>query len=262
GAVLVGPCEQAERVWGAYRAAVEGAALSGRGAYLLDPEPDALPERLPGTLAAVAVFVLLPSPRLATERLAAVARRGIPAGGILPLIPGWTDSTESIERVAHDVAEAGAAFLAPLWPVLDGAARRLMVEARTEVEPGEADAFFERIHHGDGAPEESASVGLRLACRRAGIGEMPVRARGGSEPLANSVAAAQLEEKAYEERENEHRAARLHAAARWVDELGKDLGVIVREGNLGKIFPFGPELARETELASSGAKGVETHAGT
>src|SRR5215813_7200022 len=61
GAVLVGPCDQAERVWGAYRAAVEGAALSGRGAYLLDPEPDALPEELPGTFAAVAVFVLLPS---------------------------------------------------------------------------------------------------------------------------------------------------------------------------------------------------------
>src|SRR5262249_4576292 len=54
GAVLVGPCDRAERVRGAYRAAVQGAALSGRGAYLLDPEPEALPENLPGS-AAVAV---------------------------------------------------------------------------------------------------------------------------------------------------------------------------------------------------------------
>jgi len=262
GAALVGPSDPAERVRGAYRAAVEGAALSGRGAYLWDPEPEALPENLPGTFAAVAVFVLLPSPKLVTERLASVARRGIAAGGILPLIPGWTDSAESIERIVAAVAEAGAAFVAPLWPVLDGPARRLMVEARAEVEPREADAFFERIHHRDAASDENALLRLRQACRRAGIRDMPVRARGACEPLANSVAAAHLEEKAFEESENEHRAARLHAAARWVDELGKDLGVIVREGNLGKIFPFGPELAQETELASSAAKGVETHAET
>jgi hypothetical protein len=53
----------------------------------------------------------------------------------------------------------------------------------------------------------------------------------------------------------------LHAAARWADELRRDLAVIVREGNLGKIFPFGPELARETEMASASAESSEARAG-
>jgi hypothetical protein len=255
GAVLIGPSDPEERIRGAYRAAVEGAASAGRGAYLWDPEPDLLTEDLPRTF--VAVFVLLPSPGTATARLSAASRRGILAGGVLPLIPGWTDSVTSIDTIVADAAAAGAAFVAPLSPALDGPARRLMVEARADVEPAAADAFFERIHH-ETLCDESA-FRLSDACRRAGILDMPVRARGVSEPLANSAAAAHLEERAFAEKNDEHRTARLLAAARWVDELGRDLGVIVREGNLGKIFPFGPELARETEIGSSAAKGVETH---
>jgi hypothetical protein len=255
GAVLIGPSDPEEHIRGSYRAAVEGAACAGRGAYLWDPEPDALPEDLPRTF--VAVFVLLPSPGRATARLSAVSRRGMRAGGLLPLIPGWTDSATSIETIVADAAAAGAAFVAPLLPVLDGPARRLMVEARADVEPGTADAFFERIHH-ETLCDESA-FRLSEACRRAGILDMPVRARAVSEPLANSAAAAHLEERALAEKNDEHRAARLLAAARWVDELGRDLGVIVREGNLAKIFPFGPELARETEIGSSAARGLEKH---
>ena len=45
----------------------------------------------------------------------------------------------------------------------------------------------------------------------------------------------------------EHEAARLRAAIRWIDELGRDLAPIVEEGNFSKIFPFGRESAAEIE---------------
>ena len=46
----------------------------------------------------------------------------------------------------------------------------------------------------------------------------------------------------------EHRAALLHGAARWIDEAGRDLAPVVREGNFGKVFPFGALIA-EAEAA-------------
>ncbi|HYR46610.1 MAG TPA: hypothetical protein VER78_06355, partial [Thermoanaerobaculia bacterium] len=48
---------------------------------------------------------------------------------------------------------------------------------------------------------------------------------------------------------DEHRASLLHAAARWIDESGRDLAPIVAEGNFRKIFPFVEEVAREAEAA-------------
>ena len=78
---------------------------------------------------------------------------------------------------------------------------------------------------------------------------VPPRPVGLHEPAANAAAAARLEEKAQASSENEHRAALLHAAARWIDESGRDLAPIAREGNLPKVFPFGADLAREAEEA-------------
>jgi hypothetical protein len=261
GAVLVGPSNPAEAVHGAYRAAAEGAARSGRGTYLLDPEPDGLPETPSGAF--VAVFVLLPDRKAAISRLAAVADRGFLAGCLLPLISGWTDSAQWIEQAVGEASAAGARFLAPVSPAFDGTARRRIVEARAEVEPEAADVFFERIHHADAvAAAERARQTLVAACEPHGLATLPVRARGLAEPASNALAASRLEEKAQSEAHDEHRAALLHGAARWIDEFGRDLAVILREGNLRKIFPFGAELAREAEeaLASGQERGASAGA--
>jgi hypothetical protein len=41
----------------------------------------------------------------------------------------------------------------------------------------------------------------------------------------------------------------LIAAARWIDESGRDLGAIAREGNFRRIFPWDGEVAEESEAA-------------
>ena len=63
-----------------------------------------------------------------------------------------------------------------------------------------------------------------------------------------------LEERALGLSGDEHQAALLLAAARWLDESGKDLAPVAREGNLPKVFPFGPELARAVEEALLGTE--------
>ena len=62
----------------------------------------------------------------------------------------------------------------------------------------------------------------------------------------NSAATGRLEEMAQESGRDEHRAALLYAAARWIDESGRDLSLVVREGNFRTVFPFG-SLAQEAE---------------
>jgi len=259
GPVLIGPGSPAEGVRGAYRAAAEGAAKSGRAVYLDDPEPEGLPKE--PSPAFVASFVLLPDRKEALQRLEAVASRGFAAGGLLPLISGWTDTAGWIDAAVSDAAAAGASFVAPLLPVSDGPARRRIVEARAEVEPDAADDFFDQVHHGGSfAVGDSVRSLLAAACRRANLPVLPLRARGPLEPAANAAAAARLEEWAAETRD-EHRASLLQAAVRWIDEVGRDLSVVARDGNFRKVFPFGPELARETEeilaAAGGGASGAK-----
>ena len=45
-------------------------------------------------------------------------------------------------------------------------------------------------------------------------------------------------------RHDEHRVSLLYAAARWIDESGRDLDPVVREGNFRKVFPSAPALSR------------------
>ncbi|MBC8646115.1 MAG: hypothetical protein H7X85_03060, partial [Thermoanaerobaculia bacterium] len=68
------------------------------------------------------------------------------------------------------------------------------------------------------------------------------------EPAGNALAAARLEERAAAA-SDDHRLALLHAAARWIDESGRDLRAVVAEGNFRKVFPFAPEIATEAEKA-------------
>jgi hypothetical protein len=248
GPVLVGPCSSGEEIRGSYLAAAEGARMSGRAVYLLDPEPAGLPEK-PGA-AFSAVFVWFPGLEKPDAPLAAALERGIPSGWILPLVPGWTATKEAIEEAVRAAAAAGARFLAPVPLADDGQVRRVAVEAACAATPEAADGIFERVHHGGSADEmREAEVRLREACEHAGMGSVPTRPVGLREPASNAAASGRLEEKAQASSGDEHRAALLHAAARWIDESGRDLAPIAREGNLGKVFPFGADIAREAEEA-------------
>ncbi len=252
GPALVGPGDAVEEIRGAYRAAAEGARLSGRAVYLLDPEPAGLPVE-PGSVF-VALFCLFPGEQPPTAAVSAAIAQGIPAGFLLPLLPGWTSEQRPLEDAVGQAEAARARFLAPILPDSDGQARRLIVEARGHVEPASAEQFFERVHHSDWAAELPDALRLlRDACARAGLACLPPRPVGLSEPLGNAAAAGRLEEKAQAAARDEHRTSLLHAAARWIDESGRDLARIAREGNFRKVFPFGPDLAREAEEALTGS---------
>jgi hypothetical protein len=250
GTVLVGPGDPAEEIRGAYRAAADGAAAAGRGVYLLEPSPAGLPEGPPEAF--IPLFVALPD--APPEGLEGALGRGFAAGCLLPLIPGWTAAPEMIEKTVSTLARSGASFVAGIVPAQDGQARRKIVEARAELDPGVPDDFFENVHHGDWSGEaEAARMLLRQACAARGLASLAPRPLGRGEPAVNSAAAGRLEEKAdtLSARE-EHRASLLHAAARWIDEWGRDLAPIVKEGNFRKIFPFGEDLAGEAEEALRG----------
>jgi hypothetical protein len=246
GPVLIGPGSPAEEVWGSYGAAGEGALAAGRGAYLLDPPPEGLPSRT--RLSAVALFSWHPQWE-PNEACAASVGRGIPSGLVFPLVPGWTAEEKFLEQLAARAAEAGLVFLSPVPSDHEGLARRSLVEAQ-----GGGDDFFETIHHLDWDEALPAlSLAARDIVRQRGLSILPSRPVGAGEPPANAAAAARLEERADEAGHDEHRASLLRAAARWIDESGRDLSAILSEGNLRKVFPFAPDILREAEEALRGA---------
>lgn len=251
GAVVVERCSAAETVRGSYRAAADGARAAGRGVYLLDPERDGLPLAADRTAVVIASWRPGPLPPI----LEAAAGAGFASGLALPVIPGWTAEASFYEPVLDAAAAAGAIFVAAVSPASDGESRRLAVDARAEVEPSAADSFFERAHHaawGDEVPQGLA--GVRAAAARRGLLTLPVRPRGEGEPAANSSAAALLEERAARPAAGEHHQALLLGAVRWIDESGRDLAAVVREGNFRKVFPFGAEAAEEVEAALRGSR--------
>lgn len=251
GAVAVERCSSAEAVRGAYRAAAEGALAAGRGVYLLDPDQDALPPKAGPAVVVVASWRPGPLPPI----LAKAAASGFSSGLALPVIPGWTAEASFYEPLLDAAAAHGAVFVAPLSPASDGEARRLAVEARADEDPSTTDSFFERVHHagwGDDVPKALAA--MREAVVRRGLRTLPARPRGEGEPAANSSAAAGLEERAALPAAGEHLQALLHGAVRWIEESGRDLSAVVREGNFRKVFPFGPEAAQEVEAALRGQR--------
>ena len=250
GPLLIGPGSPAEEIWGAYSAATAAAREAGRAAYLLDPAPGGLPPG-PGT-----GFVVVCAWSGSTEPLDALsgaARSGFEAGLLLPAIPGWTDDPAVLEEILSSAEAAGARFVAPVAPRFEGDARRRMVEARGE-SSGIGFGFFERIHHLDwDAALPATLTTIRTAVRDRGLTTLPSRPWGSAEPAGNALAAARLEERAAAV-SDDHRLALLHAAARWIDESGRDLRAVLAEGNFRKVFPFAPEIATEAEEALRAAE--------
>lgn len=252
GPVLVGPGHDAgEPVWGACAAAAEGAREAGRPVYLLDPPPQALSRDASGDV--VVLVTWRPGRAVSRERIQELVQRGASAGCLLPLLPGWTSDRAAIAGFVEQARSAGARFVAPVLPDRGGASRRAIVEARAEITPDAAEQIFGRVHHSDWDRElEDALANLAVACSAAGLETMPPRPVGRAEPARNAAAAARLEELAWACAADEHRCARFHAAARWIDESGRDLAAIAREGNLRRVFPLGDELAAEIERALLG----------
>jgi hypothetical protein len=248
GPVLVGPGDAAgETVWGAGAAAVEGARVSGRAVYLLDPPPDLAPE--PGA-DLVTVFAWAPAEPVPSSAIAAAAKAGLTTGYVFPLLPGWTSDRPAVAALVKTAREAGASFASALLPERDGAARRAIVEARADTAPDAAEQIFGRVHHGDWDVElQDAVAWAAEACASAGIATLPPRPAGRSEPRGNAAASARLEELALARAADEHQAAMARAAVRWIDDSGRDLAAIAREGNWKRVFPFGAELAAEAERA-------------
>ncbi len=254
GPAIVEGAGREEDVRGAYLAAAEGALDSGRGVYLLDPPSAGLPPggtaRPDEPPARVAVFTWAPG-EASPDRagLDAARRRGIPAGVAWPVIPGWTDDPAFFRPYLEAARAAGAGFALPLAPAGTPEFRRLAVEARGAFEPAAAEIFFDRMHHSPWEEEIPGAVqAAGAAARFLGLSPLPPRPAAPSEPPGNWRAASRLEEAAAASKD-EHRAARLQAAVRWIDSCARDLGAIHREGNFSRAFPFGPELALEAESA-------------
>jgi hypothetical protein len=247
GPVLVGPGSPAEEVRGAYLAAAEGALSAGRPVYLLDPEPAGLPSQAGGAVVLCSFAAGGPE---AFPGLREASSRGLACAVLLPLIPAWTAETESLVTLLLEAAAGGARSACALIPASDGESRRAIVEARGELDSEGADRFFELIHHGDWAARMTERLAeARALCRKHGLAVLPPRAVGRREPPGNAAAAAHMEERAELGELDEHRTALLQAAVRWIDESGRDLSAVAREGNFRKIFPFGGEVAAEAEIA-------------
>lgn len=249
GPILIGPCAPAEAVRGSYRAAADAAVEAGRPVYLLDPEPDGIPVKARG--AAVALCSWRPGRAEASfPGLAPARSAGLSCGAVFPLLPGWTAEPEFLEALMVAAKEGGAASVTALAPAADGEGRRGIVEARLGAEPTGSEGFFELVHHGDWFSRISERLGeARAAAQRYGLAVLPPRPSGRIGRTGNAAAAARLEEMAVRLESDEHRAALLYAAVRWIDDSQRDLSAVAREGNFRKVFPFGPEIAGEAEAA-------------
>jgi hypothetical protein len=261
GPVLVGPgpLGSVEEFRGAYRAAAEGALAAGRAVYLLDPPAAGIPRELAAGMVALCSFAAgLSAESAAFPSLAPARARGLVCGVLFPLIPGWTAEPAAIEAIVGEAAAGGARAATPLVPDADGESRRAIVEARAFTRGAghgdgadeDADAFFEAIHHREWVDGMVARLpAVRSRCAARGLGLLPPRPTGPLEPSGNAAASARLEERAELDALPEHRAALLRAAVRWIDESGRDLAAVAREGNFRRVFPFDGEVAAEAEAA-------------
>jgi hypothetical protein len=260
GPVLVGPGSPAEPVRGSLAAAAEAAADAGRAVYLLDPDGE--PPDAATSLAAILLCAWRPGPDGGGfPGLREAARSGAPAAALFPLIPEWTAGPDAVRRLADAARDAGAAAFVGLVPDLSGEARRAIVEARAAVDSAGADGFFEAIHHGDWTERLAGALAdSRAQAAGRGMAAIPPRPAG-RQPRSNAAASARLEEIAELSPSGEHRDALLLAAARWIDESGRDLGAIAREGNFRRIFPWNGAVADESEAALLAFMEAEAEAG-
>ncbi|HET7453321.1 MAG TPA: hypothetical protein VFL12_11295, partial [Thermoanaerobaculia bacterium] len=221
GKILIGPVPPAESVYGAAAAAVAAIRQLGRSAVLVEtaerPEDDvpAGPD-----LARVVVW----DGAGTDDGFWRGFRRGAaPAGVALPWIPGWTGEERFLEDFFGAARLAGAVFAAGFSLAGDGASRAAIHADYARRDPGGADAFFDAIHHRDwGIGTREARARFLEAAARAGLPPRVPPLVGAREFEANARLAEALDTEADEA--DEPRASALRAAARRVEDFGRDVG--------------------------------------
>ena len=230
GKVLVGTVAPAEEVYGAAAAAVAAAREAGRSVVLVETVESRTCADEGPDLARVVLWEPAPDfwPRF--------ARRREPGGVAFPVIPGWTGMPEFLERTAASARAAGARFLAPIELTGDGPSRAAIHAAYAALRPADADAFFDTIHHRDWSRGTRDAVAhLRRAAAEAGIPARVPALAGAAEFSGNARLIEAIEIAA--ETAGEPRASDLLAAARRLEDLGRDVEEIARDGNLRLLFP-------------------------
>ncbi|HET9795915.1 MAG TPA: hypothetical protein VFS34_15785 [Thermoanaerobaculia bacterium] len=249
GKILVGPVPPAELVYGAAGAAVAAARRLGRAVVLVETarrEPDGIPSG--ADLARVAVW----DGACSSAEFWRAFGGGAPAGVAVPWIPGWTGEEEFLEAFFARARDAGARFAVGFPLAGDGPSRAAIHADFAERHPGRADAFFDAIHHRDwDAGTRETAARFVEAAGRAGV---PVRVPfllGGSEFEANVRLIDAFEEEA--RTGDEPRASALLAAARRVEDFGRDVADLEREGNLRILWPPDSPEARLARAVLAGS---------
>ncbi len=228
GSVLIGPIAACEKVYGAGAAAIEAARDSGRGSVVVD---------------SLCGFRDLPDGpdvvRIATWRASEDeslwgrldSRREGKAGVALPLIPGWTAEREFLRAFLARVREARLDFVAPFEIVPDGYSRSAIHSDFAARFPERSDSYFDELHHRDWADElPRARLAFAEEAGAAGLAARVPLPRGRRDFEANLRAREALDAEA--DRSGEPEASVLRSAARRIEDFGRDLAELARQGNM------------------------------
>ena len=228
GSVLVGPVAACEPVYRAAAAALEAVRESGRGAVVVDCLCD--PAALPGGRDVVRVSVWRADADEEFWARAGESRGEGRAGVALPLIPGWTAEPEFVRDFLDRSREARLDFAAPFEIEPDGFSRSAIHADFGARFPERSDSFFDELHHRDWSDELArARPAFAEAARAAGIAARVPLPRGRRDFESNLLARGALESEA--DRVGEPGASVLRSAARRIEDFGRDLAELAREGN-------------------------------
>jgi DNA repair photolyase len=114
-----------------------------------------------------------PSPRRRLDALARLTDAGFRVGVLMaPILPGLTDSAESIEETVAAIAAAGATSVTPLALHLRPGAREWYAAWLTREHPELAPRYRDLYGNGSYAPQtfqKELSARVRMAARRHGL---------------------------------------------------------------------------------------------
>jgi DNA repair photolyase len=140
-----------------------------------------------------------PSPRRRLDAIARLTDAGFAVGVLMaPILPGLTDSDESIEDTVAAIAASGATRVTPLALHLRPGAREWFASWLTREYPGLAPRYRQMFRRGSYLPQDyqqELSARVRMAARRHGLHRAePGEARSvpRREPAAAEAAAEQL----------------------------------------------------------------------
>jgi hypothetical protein len=225
---------ESEAIYGAGRAALEATRASGRGSVVIDAACGA--EDLPDGDDVVWISVW----RKDDERALASGRGGSPErrGIALALIPGWTARPEFLRDFLPRCRSRGLGFAVPLEMSLDGYSRSAIHADFAALYPDRADVYFDRLHHRDAASEiAEARAAFEEIASAVGISARAPMPRGTADYDSNLRAREALEREA--DRCGEPRASLLRGASRRIEDFGRDVGELARQGNSRLLFPAG-----------------------